>query len=382
MHPIDRPASRTTAAAALNLAAFTLAALALAAALPSPAHAADAKKVKVVASLPNLGSIASAVGGDRLDLTVIASGVQDAHFVDPKPSYIVKLRSADLLIVNGLDLEIGWIPPLSQGARNAKVLPGGPGYVDGSTGMPVVEIPSSLSRSEGDVHPYGNPHYLTDPLNAETVAGTIAAALAKADPAGADLYEQNRKAFVNKLHAAIFGKALVDLVGGAKLAREAAAGTLDTFLDTSMAGAPLRTRLGGWLGALAPYRGRSIVTYHRDWSYFASRFGLVVADYVEPKPGIQPSARHLEELVAKLGKNGLNLIVTRPYVEHRSTDSLVERTGVTVLTLPIEVGGDPAAGDYFALFDLVTSKLSAALGGAAGAGTPAGAKPAAAPGRG
>ncbi|HUD72973.1 MAG TPA: metal ABC transporter substrate-binding protein, partial [Dongiaceae bacterium] len=139
-------------------------------------------------------------------------------------------------------------------------------------------------------------------------------------------------------------------------------GTLDTFLGTSVGGATLQSRLGGWMGALAPYRGRSIVTYHRDWSYFVARFGLVVADNVEPKPGIQPSARHLEELVASLGKNGLNLIVTRPYVEHRSTDYLAEKTGVTVLTLPIEVGGDPAAGDYFALFDLITSRLAAALG--------------------
>jgi len=337
------------------------AACALLAALAAPATAAE-KKVKVVASLPNLGSIATAIGGDRIDLTVIGSGVQDAHFVDPKPSFIVKMKSADLLLINGLDLEIGWIPPLSQGARNARVLPGGAGYVDASTGIPVVEIPSNLSRSEGDVHPYGNPHYLTDPLAAETVAGTIAAALTKADPAGADAYEQNRKAFVNRLHAAIFGKPLVDLVGGAKLAREATAGTLDAFLDSAVGGGTLRSRLGGWLGAMAPFRGRSIVTYHRDWSYFASRFGIVVADYVEPKPGIQPSARHLEELVGSLGKNGLNLIVTRPYVEHRSTDYLTEKTGVTVLTLPIEVGGDPAAGDYFALFDLITSRLAAALG--------------------
>jgi len=358
--------------------------LALAAALltafAAPATAAHAdRKVKVVASVPNLGSIAAAVGGTRIDLTVIASGVQDAHFVDPKPSFIVRMKNADLLIVNGLDLEIGWIPSLTQGARNARVLPGGAGYVDASTGIPVVEIPASLSRAEGDVHPYGNPHYLTDPLTAETVAGTIAAALARADPAGSDLYEQNRRAFVARLHAAMFGKTLVDLVGGPKLAREATAGTLDTFLGTTAGGATLRSRLGGWLGSLAPCRGRAIVTYHRDWSYFAGRFGIVVADYVEPKPGIQPSARHLEDLVTLLGRKGPNLIVTRPYVEHRSTDYLAGKTGVPVLTLPIETGGDPAAGDYFALFDLITSRLAAALGGTPAAS--AAAKPAASPGR-
>jgi len=341
--------------------AATLTALAGAPAVAAaPRHA-----VKVVASLPNLGAIAAAVGGDRIDLTVIASGVQDAHFVDPKPSYMVKMRAADLLIVNGLDLEIGWIPPLTQGARNARVLVGGPGYVDASAGVGVVEIPSNLSRAEGDVHPYGNPHYLADPLNAETVAGTIAAALAKADVAGAATYEENRRAFVARLHEALFGRDLVGLAGGAKLAREAAAGTLDAYLDgTNVGGAPLHTRLGGWMGALLPARGRPLVTYHRDWSYFAARFNIAVVDYVEPKPGIPPSARHLEELVARLEHGDARVIVTRPYVEHRSTAMLAEKTGAVVLSLPLEVGGDPLAGDYFKLFDLITSRLAAALAGA------------------
>jgi len=336
-------------------------ALLLLAAIAAPAGAFASGTVKVVASLPNLGSIAREIGGDRLDLTVIASGVQDAHFVDPKPSYIVKLRAADLMIVNGLDLEIGWVPPLTQGARNARVIPGGPGYIDASAGIAVVEIPSGLSRAEGDVHPYGNPHYLGDPLNAVIVASTIADALKKADPAGAATYEERRKAFVTRLDQALFGAPLVELAGGAKLEREAAAGTLDHFLETSLGGAPLKTRLGGWLGKLAPYRGRPVLCYHKDASYFANRFGIVVIDYVEPKPGIQPSARHLEELTALLHHGDAKVILTRPYVEHRSTDLLAQKTGVTVVTLPLEVGGDPKATDYFALFDFVTGSLADAL---------------------
>jgi ABC-type Zn uptake system ZnuABC Zn-binding protein ZnuA len=328
--------------------------------------------VKVVAALPNLGSIAREIGGDRIDLTVIASGVQDAHFVDPKPSYIVKLRAADLLLVNGLDLEIGWIPPLAQGARNAKVVPGGPGYVDASTGIAVLEIPTGLSRAEGDVHPYGNPHYLGDPVNAITVAQTIADALKKADPAGAPAYEDRRKAFVAHLDQALFGGALVDLAGGAKLEREAAAGTLDRFLDTPMGGAPLKTKLGGWLGRLAPYRGRPIVTYHKDATYFANRFGIVVVDYIEPKPGIQPSARHLEELTSRLQHGDAKVVVTRPYNEHRSSDLLAQKTGVTIVTLPLEVGGDPKATDLFSLYDLVTERLAAALQQTGGAAAPPG----------
>jgi len=329
-------------------------------------------RVRVVATLPNLGSIASAVGGDRVEVTTIAVGTQDAHFVDPKPSYMVRLKNADLLLVNGLDLEIGWVPPLTQGARNPRILPDGPGYIDCSSGVRVMEIPSSLSRSEGDVHPYGNPHYLIDPLNAETVAGTIAEALKKADPGSAAIYEDGRKAFVKRLHEAVFGKELVDLAGGSKLAREAAAGTLDAFLDgTSLGGASLRTHLGGWLGGMQPLRGWPIITYHKDWSYFASRFGLRVVEYVEPKPGIQPSAKHLEELVVRLRQGDIRVIVTRPFVEHRSTDSLAAKTGVQAITLPIEVGGAAEATDYFKLFDYVTGQLLKAHG-TAGPG-PAGA---------
>lgn len=318
--------------------------------------------VKVVSTLPNLGSIAAAIAGDRIDLTVIASGTQDAHFVDPKPSFIVKLRKADLLLVNGLDLEIGWVPPLTQGARTGRLMPGGAGYVDCSAGIRVVEIPLSLSRTEGDVHPYGNPHYLTDPLDAEIVSGTIAEALKRADPAAAQVYEDGRRAFVRRLHEALFGKDLVDLAGGAKLSREAFAGTLDAFLDgTSIGGEPLRAHLGGWLGRMQAVKGKPVVTYHRDYSYFAERFGIRVVDYVEPKPGISPSAKHLEELLTRLKAGDVPVILTRPYVEHRSTDYLAERTGVRVLTLPIEVGGAPEATDYFRLFDYATEQIVRAL---------------------
>ena len=327
------------------------------------------ERVKVVSSLPNFGSIATAIAGDRIDLTVIASGAQDAHFVDPKPSYIVKLRKADLFLVNGLDLEVGWVPPLTQGARTARILPGGPGYIDCSAGVRVVEIPLSLSRTEGDVHPYGNPHYLTDPLNAEIVAGTIAEALKRADPASAQIYEDGRKAFVRHLHEAVFGKDLVDLAGGAKLAREAGAGSLDSFLDTTViGGAPLRTHLGGWLGKMQPLKGKPLLTYHKDCSYFASRFGIQVVEYVEPKPGIQPSAKHLEELVERLKQGDVQVIVTRPFVEHRSTDSLAARTGVKVIILPLEVGGAPEAADYFKMFDYVTDQLLKAFGANARSG--------------
>lgn len=353
-----------------TLATVSLVGLALAfQPAPSEPLAAGDTKVKVVASLPNLASITQAIGGERIELATIASGTQDAHFVDPKPSYMLKLRKADLLLINGLDLEIGWIPPITQGARNPKILLGASGYVDCSQGIQVVEVPTNLTRAEGDVHPYGNPHYLTDPLNAEIVAGTIAEALKETDPASSGFYEESLQAYVKKVNDAIFGKELVDLVGGTKLAREARAGNLDTFLDgTSVGGSTLRSRLEGWLGKTQPVKGRPVITYHRDYSYFAQRFGIRVAEYVEPKPGIQPSAKHLEDLVRLLQRGDIHVIFTRPYVEHRSTDWLTGRTEVRVITLPLEVGGAPGITDYFQLFDYVTDQVVQALTGGPEAG--------------
>ncbi|HET6372779.1 MAG TPA: metal ABC transporter substrate-binding protein [Candidatus Polarisedimenticolia bacterium] len=334
------------------------------------AGAADTK-LHVVAALPNLGSIAAEIGGDRIEVTTIASGLQDAHFVDPKPSFIVKLRGADLILVNGLDLEIGWIPPLVQGARNAHLLPGGDGYIDCSSRVGVLEIPTgAVSRAAGDVHPYGNPHYLTDPLNAEPIATCIAEALGRKAPASASYFEERRAGFVRRLQAAMFGKDLVELVGGSKLARLAQSGELKSFLDSSESGGrPLAERLGGWMGAMRPYEGAKIVTYHKDFSYFARRFGLDVVEYVEPKPGIPPSAKHLAELTQMLQGGQVKLLLTRPYVEHRSTSLLADSTKIQVLTLPMEVGGAPEATDYVALFDYLVSSISTALRGApAGAG--------------
>jgi zinc/manganese transport system substrate-binding protein len=325
-------------------------------------------KVRVVATLTTLGSIAQAIGGERIDLMVIANGVQDPHYVDPKPSFMTRLRKADLLLLNGLDLEVGWVPPLTEGARNPKILRGGSGFVDCSANMPVVEIPTSLSRAEGDIHPFGNPHYLTDPLNAQVVAATVTAALQEADPGHADVYEEGRQAFVNRLHRKLFGDELVDLAGGAKLAREAFADRLDAFLDgTSFGGAPLRTRLGGWMGRMEQVHGSRLITYYRDYSYLAARFGLQVVDTVEPKAGIPPSAKHLEDLVKTVGANSVRVIVSRPYAEHRSTNLLAKRTGIRIVDLPMDVGGAPGTDDFFQLQDHVMDALVDALsGGAAG----------------
>ncbi len=322
------------------------------------------RPIRVVATVQNLGAIAREVGGERVEVATIASGIQDAHFVDPKPSFIVLLRSADLLLVNGLDLEVGWVPPLTQGARNGRILYGGDGHLDCSTWIEVLEVPTvPVSRAQGDVHPYGNPHYLTDPLNATLVARGIAEAFKRESPDDSEYFEERSQAFAVRLHAVLFGEDLVDYVGGNKLERLARAGQLDSFLASSVVeGKPLEGLLGGWLGRMRPFAGARIVTYHRDYSYFARRFGLEPVDYVEPKPGIPPSAKHITELTERLQRGDIKLLITRPFVEKRSTELLFERTGIPVLTLPLEVGGAPGTDDYFELFNHVISEIASAMG--------------------
>jgi ABC-type Zn uptake system ZnuABC Zn-binding protein ZnuA len=328
--------------------------------LPVSLHAA-AGPIQVAATIPNLGSIAREVGGDQVQVTTIATGQQDPHFVDPKPSFIVLLRRADLLVVNGLDLEVGWVPPLTQGARNRRIQPGEDGYIDASRRIAVLEVPAGpLSRSQGDVHPYGNPHYLGDPLNAEIVAGQLAEAFTSLRPEAAAHFEARRADFVKRLHIAMFGAPLVEEVGGAR--RLARSGELESFLATTGPdGRPLSGMVGGWMGRLRQARGARVVTYHRDATYFAQRFGLDVVDFVEPKPGIPPSARHLAELTERLKHGDVRMIITRPYVEGRSTDALAERTGVPVLVLPMEVDGAPEATDYLKLYDFIASRIAASL---------------------
>ena len=334
--------------------------------------AAGGDGISVVATVPNLGTLAEAVGGERVDVTTIASGLQDAHFVDPKPSYIVRLRSARLFLVNGLDLEIGWVPPLTEGARNPRILRSAAGYIDCSEGIEVMEVPTGpISRAMGDVHPFGNPHYLTDPLNAVTVARRLAGLFSREAPADRKYFQDRLDRFVSRLHTALFGAELVDLVGGDRLARLAMTGQLEDYLGSTVVdGEPLSARLGGWLGRLRPHAGAGIVTYHRDYSYFVHRFGLTVVDYIEPKPGIPPSAKHLAELTDRLRNQQVSLIITRPYVEKRSTARLHEQTGVPVITLPLEAGGAAGTSDYFALFDHVVGSIDSAIGAASKRGSP------------
>jgi zinc/manganese transport system substrate-binding protein len=319
---------------------------------------ARADTLQVVATLPGLGKVAEAVGGDRVSVTTIASGVQDPHFVDPRPSYMVKLRDAEALVVNGLDLEVGWVPSLIEGARNGRVRAGAAGYIDCSRNIPVLEVPKGqVTRAEGDVHPFGNPHYMTDPLNAKIVAETIGESFSRLRPADADYFAGRVKAFQASIDRGMFGADLVDLVGGKKLDRLARSGELDAFLSTTPG-----AKLGGWLARMAPLKGAKLVFYHKSYSYFAQRFGLDVVEYVELKPGIQPGPGHLADVVATIGREQVKIVVAHPFNDQKLATLVAEKGGASLVTLPLDVGGSAAARDIPSFFDAVTTALTQGAG--------------------
>lgn len=284
-----------------------------------------AAKLYVVTTTPDLAAIAREVGGDKIDAESLALGTQDPHFVDAKPSFILKLNRADLYVKRGLDLEVGWAPVLEKGARNPDVLYGGSRYVDASTGIAPLEIPSGvLSRSLGDVHPYGNPHYQRDPVQAKTIAKNIVDGLVRIDGKNRDYYADRLADF-------------------------------DRRIDE---------RLAGWTKELAPYRGAKIVTYHRSWEYFTARFGLDVVGEMEPKPGVAPSPAHLAELINLMMAQHSKLIIREPFYPENLTRVVAEKTGATVLTLPESPGGVPGTDDYFSFMDYIVKQAAGALGSA------------------
>jgi zinc/manganese transport system substrate-binding protein len=278
--------------------------------------------VKVVTSLQDFASIAESVGGKRVEAFSLARGYQDPHFVEPKPSFILKLSRADLLIVAGLDLEIGYLPPLLDQSRNEKIRPGSSGYLDASLGCEILERPRGVvTRAMGDVHPFGNPHYWLDPQNGRVIARSIAEKLTALDAAGAAEYKANLAAFEGRL------------AEGEKR----------------------------WDAMLGPFAGTELVTYHNSWPNFLKRFRLVAAAYVEPKPGIPPSPKHIVGLVNRMRERKVPVILMEPYFDERVPASIAQKTGAKLLTFIPSVGGVPEVKDYVALFDYDVKLLSGAL---------------------
>ncbi len=283
---------------------------------------ADGAKLKVVTTLSDFASLASTIGGDRVEAESIAKGYQDPHFVEPKPSFILKLHGADMLIVAGLELEIGYLPPLLDQARNDRIRPTGVGYLDASVGCDILDRPTGqVTRAMGDVHPYGNPHYWLDPDNGRVIARAIAAKLTALDPAGAATYAKNLAAFEAELTAA-------------------------------------EVR---WKARLAPFKGTKIVTYHASWPNFAKAFGLDVVGFLEPKPGIPPTPQHKLEIINLMNAENVPLILMEVYFDRKDPDFVASKTGATVVVIPPSVGGEPAAKDYLSLFDVDVEKIATAL---------------------
>jgi len=283
---------------------------------------AAAKNLKVVTTLTDLTSLTQEVGGDKVDVEALAKGYQDPHFVDPKPSFLLKLRHADLLILVGLDLEIGWLPPLITQSGNGNIQPAASGYLDASQFAEILEIPQgAVSRAEGDVHPLGNPHYWLDPDNGRRIAKGIATKLAEMDPSDRAYFQQREQDFEKRLAEA----------------------------DKK------------WQAQMATYRGRKIVTYHRSWPNFAKHFGLDVIGYIEPRPGIPPTPSHTIELVNLMKRENVKIELIEPYFDVKTPESIARMTGAKVVVMMPSVGGKPEITDYFKLFDYDIAILTQAF---------------------
>jgi len=279
-------------------------------------------KLNIVTTTEDLAAIAREAGGDRITVESIARGYQDPHFVEAKPSFILKLQKADILILVGRELEIGWLPPLIQQSRNSKIQVGANGYLDASLKAQILEIPQGqVTRAEGDVHPLGNPHYWLDPENGKIIAQEIFDALARFRPNDRAYFEQRLNDFVNRLNEA-------------------------------------EKR---WAAMMAPYKGTKMVTYHRSFPNFADRFGLDIVGYVEPKPGIPPTPQHTLDLINQMKRDNVKLVLVEPYFDLKTPNAIGRATGAEVLVMPPSVGGVKEITDYFKLFDYDLNLLTDAI---------------------
>ena len=281
----------------------------------------NAGTIKIVTTTADMKSISEAIGGNKVSVISIATGYQNPHFVDPKPSYIISLSNADLFVTVGLDLETGWSPQLLSSSRNSKIQKGSPGYVDASVGVGLYQVPSAANRGEGDIHIYGNPHYWLDPLNGKVIARNIANGLERIDPQNQSFYEANLGQFFNQVD----------------------------------------TKMKEWQTKMLPYKGAKIIAYHNEWVYFEKRFGLQIVDFMEPKPGIPPSPSQLVKVIKEVQANNIKVIISSPYFTTSSSDVVAKQTGVKELTLATSVGAFNAIKTYFDLFDYDIDHLADVL---------------------
>jgi len=278
-------------------------------------------KIKVVATLPDLASLAREIGGDKVEVSAMAKPTEDSHFVDARPSFVVQLRDADVLIDGGAELEIGWLPPLLQNARNPKIEVGKPGRVQASQGVRLMNVPTNATRADGDVHAMGNPHFVVDPIIAKTVALHIAQAFSALDAPNAAAYDANYKKFEATINA----------------------------------------KLQEWGTAMLPFKGQNVVAYHDSWVYFAHRFGLNIDTFLEPKPGIPPSPSHLAEVIEKIKAQKIKAIIVEPFHDRKIAEKVASSTGAKVVDFAQYPGALSNTDSYVKLIDRLVANLTAGL---------------------
>lgn len=329
--------------------------------------AVTAPPVKVVTSLTTYGAIAREIVGDRGTVSSIAVGDENPHYVQPKPSFVPTLAQADVFVTTGLDLEL-WVPALLDKAGNPKVTEGGPGYVAAYAGIDLLDVPTSFSRTQGDIHVFGNPHIWTDPLNAVQIARNILTGLKRVAPADADYFTAREKDFEDRMFKALFGPELVQLLGGQTLADLDRQGKLFDFLKARQyQGAPLLNRLGGWLKQALPFRGTQVACYHKEWDYFSREFQVNCFDYIEPKPGIPPTPRHVQEIIVGMKEKHIPVLLSTNYYDRNQVLEVAQRTGAKAVIVPSNTGGAAGVNTYFDLMNLWITELGRAFGASAGA---------------
>lgn len=275
-------------------------------------------KLNVVATTTDLGSIAKSIGGDAVDVTTLAKATEDPHFVDARPSLIVRLNHADVLIEGGAELELGWLPALLDGARNTKLEAGKPAHVMAAEGIQLLEVPTSLDRSKGDIHAAGNPHFMTDPQSGKVVAEHIAHVFSELDPKSQSTYQRNLEKF----------------------------------------NSALESKMADWTKSLAPFKGKEVVCYHNSWPYFAKRFDIKMDVFLEPKPGIPPTPSHLAEVIGKMKADNINTIIVEPYLSRKTAEAVARHTSATV----VDVESMPSENEsYIDWMDKLVKSIASAL---------------------
>ncbi len=336
----------------------------------APAAPADHRPppdLRVVTSLTTYAAITREIVGDRATVTSIAEGDEDPHFVQPRPSFVPALRDADLFVTTGMDLEL-WVPALLDRAGNRRVREGGPGYVAAFQGIRLLEVPASLSRAQGDIHVDGNPHIHTDPVNAIIIARNILAGLQRASPENAQLFADREHDFEQRVLRAMAGDEIVRLLTPAVVYRLAFNDSLTAFLQrTSYQGQPLINRLGGWLRQAEAFRGRQMVCYHKEWAYFSRRFGVTCVEYIEVKPGIPPTPRHVRDVINLMRDQHIPVLFASNYFDRNQIREVAERTGATAVIVPENTHGAPGVETYFDLMNTWITQLAQGFASTAGA---------------